>query len=109
MCNAVKESVIKLSLEEVSQLCNALCIESVACKKIDYSIASENKNLTILSKRPDIFSKIMDYRKNLLEAIISQQPKKAWGASHRHLAFIEEVLLKLTQENSRMERSMRRM
>lgn len=67
------------------------------------------QNLTILAKRPDIFSKITDYRKNLLDAIISQQPKKAWGASHRHLAFIEEVLLKLTQENSRMERSMRRM
>lgn len=67
------------------------------------------QNLTILAKRPDIFSKITDYRKNLLDAITSGQPKKAWGASHRHLAFIEEVLLKLTQENSRMERSMRRM
>jgi GntR family transcriptional repressor for pyruvate dehydrogenase complex len=67
------------------------------------------QNLTVLAKRPDIFIKIIDYRKNLLDAIISGQPKKAWGASHRHLAFIEEVLLKLTQENSRMERSMRRM
>lgn len=66
------------------------------------------QNLTILAKRPDIFSKITAYRKDLLNAIISGQPKKAWGASHRHLAFIEEVLLKLTQENSRMERSMRR-
>jgi len=67
------------------------------------------RNLTMLAKRPDIFSKITDYRKNLLDAITSGQPKKAWSASHRHLAFIEEVLLKLTQENSLMERSMRRM
>jgi len=67
------------------------------------------QNLTVLAKRPDIFSKVTDYRKDMLEAIINQQPKRAWGASHRHLAFIEEVLLKLTQENSRMERSMRRM
>lgn len=67
------------------------------------------QNLTMLAKRPDIFSKITDYRRNLLDAITSGQPKKAWGASHRHLAFIEEILLKLTQENSRMERSMRRM
>lgn len=67
------------------------------------------QNLTVLAKRPDIFSKITDYRKSLLDAITSGQPKKAWSASHRHLAFIEEVLLKLTQENSRMERSMRRM
>ncbi|MEI6895779.1 MAG: pyruvate dehydrogenase complex transcriptional repressor PdhR [Colwellia sp.] len=67
------------------------------------------KNLTILAQRPDIFSRITDFRKSLLNAIVSGQPKKAWGASHRHLAFIEEVLLKLTQENSRVERSMRRM
>ena len=67
------------------------------------------KNLTMLSKRPDTFIRIADYRKRLLDAIVSGQPQKAWGASHRHLAFIEEILLKLTQEQSRMERSMRRM
>ncbi|NQY34323.1 MAG: pyruvate dehydrogenase complex transcriptional repressor PdhR [Alteromonadaceae bacterium] len=67
------------------------------------------QNLTILAKRPDVFAQIADYRKRLLDAIISGQPQKAWGASHRHLAFIEEVLLKMSQDNSRMERSMRRM
>lgn len=65
-------------------------------------------NLTMMAKRPDIFSQNTDYRKNLLEAIVSGKPQRAWGASHSHLAFIEEVLLKLTQENSRVERSMRR-
>lgn len=67
------------------------------------------QNLAVLTKRPEIFGRITDYRRDLLDAIISGQPKKAWSASHSHLAFIEEVLLKLTQENSRMERSMRRM
>ncbi|WP_448553023.1 pyruvate dehydrogenase complex transcriptional repressor PdhR [Thalassotalea montiporae] len=67
------------------------------------------QNLTILAQRPDIFSKISDYRTQLMNAILSGQPQKAWGASHRHLALIEEVLLELTQERSRMERSMRRM
>ena len=67
------------------------------------------QNLTILAQRPDIFAKIADYRKRLMDAILSGQPQKAWGASHRHLAFIEEVLLQLTQEQSRMQRSMRRM
>lgn len=67
------------------------------------------QNLTAMAKRPDIFSQITDYRKNLLEAIVSGKPQRAWGASHSHLAFIEEVLLKMTQENSRVERSMRRM
>ncbi len=72
-------------------------------------IDSIEQNLTVLAQRPDIFSKITDYRKQLLEAIVSGQPQKAWGASHRHLAFIEEVLLNQTEEQSRMQRSMRRM
>lgn len=67
------------------------------------------KNLTILAKRPDVFSRISDYRSRLMSAIVSGKPQIAWGASHRHLAFIEEVLLKMSQEHSRMERSMRRM
>ena len=62
-----------------------------------------------MARRPDIFSQITDYRKNLLEAILSGKPQRAWGASHSHLAFIEEALLKMTQENSRVERSVRRM
>ena len=65
--------------------------------------------LEFLAQRPDVFGKIADYRKHLLDAITSGQPQKAWGASHRHLAFIEEVLLNQTEEQSRMERSMRRM
>ena len=67
------------------------------------------KNLTILAKRPDVFSQISDYRTRLMSAIVSGKPQVAWGASHRHLAFIEEVLLKMSQENSRIERSIRRM
>lgn len=66
------------------------------------------KNLVMMAKRPEIFSQNTNYRKNLLDAIVSGKPQRAWGASHSHLAFIEEVLLKLTQENSRVERSMRR-
>ena len=67
------------------------------------------QNLKILAQRPDVFAQMATYRKRLLEAILSGQPQKAWGASHRHLAFIEELLLKLTEEQSRMQRSMRRM
>jgi GntR family transcriptional regulator, transcriptional repressor for pyruvate dehydrogenase complex len=67
------------------------------------------QNLTVLAKKPDIFAKITDYRNRLLAAILSGKPQRAWGASHQHLAFIEEILLKLNQEHSRMERSMRRL
>tara|TARA_B110000881_G_scaffold98220_1_gene86388 strand:+ start:1722 stop:2510 length:789 start_codon:yes stop_codon:yes gene_type:complete len=67
------------------------------------------QNLTILAKKPDVFLEMAVYRKSLLDAILSSKPQKAWAASHRHLAFIEELLLKMSQENSRMERSVRRM
>jgi GntR family transcriptional repressor for pyruvate dehydrogenase complex len=110
------EDDFRLEAEAVYEFYLAICAAShnvvilhTARSMSGLLIDNIEQNLTILAKRPDIFSKITDYRQNLLEAIISQQPKKAWGASHRHLAFIEEVLLKLTQENSRMERSMRRM
>ncbi|SES98469.1 pyruvate dehydrogenase complex transcriptional repressor PdhR [Thalassotalea agarivorans] len=66
------------------------------------------KNLAMLSKHPEVFSRMTDYRERLLNAILSKEPQKAWGASHRHLTFIEEALLKSNEEKSRLERSIRR-
>jgi len=102
------EAVVEFHLAICAASHNAVILQLARSMS---SLLADNiaQNLTVLAKRPDIFSKITDYRKRLLDAIISGQPQKAWGASHRHLAFIEEVLLKSTQENSRMERSMRRM
>ena len=101
-------AVVEFHLAICAASHNAVILQSARSMS---SLLADNieQNLTVLAKRPDIFSRITNYRKRLLDAIISGQPQKAWGASHRHLAFIEEVLLKLTQENSRMERSMRRM
>ncbi len=114
--NSQLEDNFHLEAQAVYEFYLAICAAShnvvilhTARSMAELLIDNIEQNLTVLAKRPDIFSKITDYRKNLLDAIVSGQPQKAWGASHRHLAFIEEVLLKLTQENSRMERSMRRM
>jgi len=114
--NSQLEDDFRLEAKAVFEFYLAICAAShnavilhLARSMSDLLIDNIEQNLTILAKRPDIFSKITDYRKRLLDAILSGQPQKAWGASHRHLAFIEEVLLKMTQENSRMERSMRRM
>jgi len=114
--NCQLEDDFRLEAEAVVEFHLAICAAShnavilqLARSMSQLLIDNIQQNLTVLAKRPDIFSKITDYRKRLLAAIVSGQPQKAWGASHRHLAFIEEVLLKLTQENSRMERSMRRM
>lgn len=114
--NSQLEDNFHLEAEAVYEFYIAICAAShnvvilqTARSMAQLVIDNIEQNLTILAKRPDIFSKVTDYRKNLLEAIVSGQPKKAWGASHRHLTFIEEILLKLTQENSRIKRTLRRM
>jgi GntR family transcriptional repressor for pyruvate dehydrogenase complex len=66
-------------------------------------------NLRILAKRPDIFDRISRYRKQLLNAILSGKPQKAWSESHHHLTFIEQVLIQQTQEQSQLESSLRKM
>ena len=114
--NAQLEDDYRVEAQAVFEFYLAICSAShnavmlqLARSMAPLLIDNIEQNLTILAKRPDIFSQITDYRQRLLDAIISGQPQKAWGASHRHLAFIEEVLLKMKQENSRMQRSMRRM
>lgn len=114
--NAQIENNFRLEAEAVFEFYLAICSAShngvilhLARSMAAVVIDNIEQNLTILAKRPDIFAKIAEYRTRLMDAIISGQPQKAWGASHRHLAFIEEVLLNLTEEQSRMERSMRRM
>ncbi|AOW77750.1 transcriptional regulator PdhR [Colwellia sp. PAMC 20917] len=114
--NAQLENDLRLEAEAIFDFYLAICAAShnavtlhLARSMSSLLIDNIEQNLTVLAKRPDIFAQMAEFRKRLLDAIISGQPQKAWGASHRHLAFIEEVLLKMSQEDSRMERSMRRM
>ncbi|MDU0354298.1 pyruvate dehydrogenase complex transcriptional repressor PdhR [Paraglaciecola aquimarina] len=67
------------------------------------------QNITVLARRPEMFDKMRDYRKKLLQAILAGKPQKAWSESHNHLTFIEEELLLLSQEQSFMQRSITRM
>lgn len=110
------EADYRLEAEAVFEFYLAICAAShnaviLHLARSMAAVVKDNieQNLTVLAQRPDIFAKIAEYRTRLMEAILTGQPQKAWGASHRHLAFIEEVLLNLTEEQSRMERSMRRM
>ena len=114
--NSQLEDNYHLEAEAVYEFYIAICAAShnvvilqTARSMAGLIIDNIEQNLTILAKRPEIFSKVTNYRRDLLDAIISGQPMKAWGASHRHLTFIEGILLKLTQENSRIKRAMRRM
>jgi GntR family transcriptional repressor for pyruvate dehydrogenase complex len=48
------------------------------------------------------------HRSALIEAIISRDSEQARNASNAHLAFIEDVILSVRQEDSRVQRALRR-
>ncbi|SDH39835.1 transcriptional regulator, GntR family [Vibrio xiamenensis] len=67
-----------------------------------------SQNLKLLHRRDEVVEKVSKHRANIVDAIVSGQPDKAREMCHSHLAYIEETLLDLTREESRRERSLRR-
>lgn len=67
------------------------------------------QNFELLYSRREMLEKVGNHRASIFEAIVAREPEKAREASHRHLAFIEEVLLELNREHTRRERSLRRL
>lgn len=66
------------------------------------------QNNEILNRRPGVVAQIRRHRANLIEAILSGAPERARAACHEHLAYIEETLLDMQREETRIQRSMRR-
>jgi GntR family transcriptional repressor for pyruvate dehydrogenase complex len=66
------------------------------------------QNLKLLHRRPEVVEKVSKHRASIVDAIVSGEPEKAREMSHSHLAYIEETLLDLTREQTRRERSLRR-
>ncbi|WP_163935493.1 pyruvate dehydrogenase complex transcriptional repressor PdhR [Paraferrimonas sp. SM1919] len=71
--------------------------------------ANVKQNLNLMSRREDAAEVVNRLRRELLQAIIGRDPEAARQASNDHLAYIEEVLLAVRQEDSRLQRSLRRM
>lgn len=71
------------------------------------------ENLKILNRherdRTTVNQQLFIHRKTLFDAVIAGKPDAAKHASDEHLAYIEETLLSASQENTRIERSMRRL
>ncbi len=66
------------------------------------------QNLRLLHRRPEVIDSVSKHRASIVDAIVSGEPEKAREMSHSHLAYIEEILLDLTKEQTRRERSLRR-
>lgn len=67
-----------------------------------------SQNLILLHDREPLMQKLNEHRANIVEAIVAGEPEKAREMSHTHLAFIDEALSDLTQEQGRRARSLRR-
>ncbi len=66
------------------------------------------QNFELLYARREMLPLVSNHRPSIFEAIMAGEPEQAREASHRHLAFIEEILLDRSREQSRRERSLRR-
>ncbi|MCO4321484.1 pyruvate dehydrogenase complex transcriptional repressor PdhR [Aliidiomarina quisquiliarum] len=66
------------------------------------------KNLDQLKDRSDVQAQMQVHREALVKAIMERQPEQAREACHDHLAYIENVLLQLNREHSRIQRALRR-
>ena len=66
------------------------------------------KNFKLLDKRQSVVEQISQHRRDLLSAILNRQPEQAREACHAHLAYIEQALLDIGREDSRINRASRR-
>ncbi len=67
------------------------------------------QNLMLLSRREEAASMANKHRQALLAAIVERNPHAAREASNEHLSYIEEIMLSMREEDSRLQRSLRRL
>ena len=67
------------------------------------------QNFELLYARREMLPLVSSHRTRVFEAIMARAPEQAREASHRHLAFIEEILLDRSREQSRRDRALRRL
>lgn len=66
-------------------------------------------NFELLYARREMLAQVSEHRRCIFAAIVAGMPEQAREASHRHLEFIEEILLDRNREESRRQRSLRRL
>ena len=66
------------------------------------------QNLELLYRHHEAVDSSNKHRSALIEAIVSRDSEKARNASNAHLAYIEDVLLSVRKEDSRVQRALRR-
>ena len=101
--NAVMAFFLKMA--EASH--NVVVLQIMHCLK-PLLLQNIEENLKRLLTRTDAQKQVANHRGQLLAMIVERKPELARQASHEHLAYIEETLLDVNRETTRMERSLRR-
>lgn len=106
--DAESDAVLQYQLAVTEAAHNVVLLHLLRCMN---PILAQNvrQNFESLYARREALPMVSGHRARIFEAIMARQPEKAREASHRHLAFIEEVLLERSREQSRRERSLRRL
>jgi len=94
-----------LAVSEASQ--NVVLLQVVRSLEL---LLMENikRNLEVLRLSQPAVVQINKQREKILNAILQSDPEQARQASNEHLAFIEETLLNINRQDSRMQRVLRR-
>ena len=69
-------------------------------------LAENMQNLCWLTT--SVVEQLNQHRLQIAKAIINGQPEQARDACHQHFSYIEQALLEMTKEQSRIQRSLRR-
>lgn len=67
------------------------------------------QNFELLYARREMLPQVSNHRTRIFEAIIAGEPEQAREASHRHWRSLRKFLLDRSREQSRRERSLRRL
>ena len=75
----------------------------------DLLLHNVKENLLVFTGHNEVREQLGKHREAILQAILDGEPEQARLASGQHLAFIEQSLLRLDQENNRIQGSVRRL
>ncbi|VEC00768.1 Pyruvate dehydrogenase complex repressor [Cedecea lapagei] len=104
--DAEADAVMKYQIAVTEAAHNVVLLHLLRCME---PMLEQNvrQNFELLYARREMLAQVSSHRASIFAAIMARQPEQAREASHRHLAFIEEILLDRSREQSRRERSLR--
>ncbi|EGM4309871.1 GntR family transcriptional regulator [Salmonella enterica] len=105
---AVTEAVLQYQIAVTEAAHNVVLLHLLRCME---PMLAQNvrQNFELLYARREMLPLVSTHRTRIFEAIMAGKPEEAREASHRHLAFIEEIMLDRSREESRRERALRRL